>query len=359
MQASRYVPVLKWRQGEYQALMRLSSEAKEFVVPLIELCPPEFDFETQTMKKTIDQQLSTFANRLKAKWGDRWVFVDGLHLDRQDRMENGRHPMGYIMGEVRKAKCNAIPVTGLDRDADYQRAVKGAIAESKSGVCVRLTLDDATEEDIQDQLDDLFATLDVSVGEVDLFIDLKAANFTPVASLAAVINAAIGSCDYFEEARSLTIAGSSFPSSMGAFKKQLTEIDRSEWLLYKELISQLPIGKPRPWFGDYAIAAPDLVSLDMRVLKPAASVRYAINDAWIVVKGSNVRDNGFGQYQSLCQDVVNFKKYLGPGFSKGSEYIAKCGAGSESTGNLTTWRWVGTNHHMTKVVSDLSSFVGL
>ncbi|MBC8064361.1 MAG: hypothetical protein H7Y17_05990, partial [Chlorobia bacterium] len=36
-------------------------------------------------------------------------------------------------------------------------------------------------------------------------------------------------------------------------------------------------------------------------------------------------------------------------------YIADCAVGSEPTGNLTTWTWVSTNRHLTKVVDDLAT----
>lgn len=62
-----YVPILKWRQGEYQALLRLADPIKDHTVPLIEITPPDFDFETQTPLKTLDEHLGTFATRLQKK----------------------------------------------------------------------------------------------------------------------------------------------------------------------------------------------------------------------------------------------------------------------------------------------------
>lgn len=42
---SAYVPSLRWRLGEYQALSRLSEGAKERIVPFIVVPEIEFDFE--------------------------------------------------------------------------------------------------------------------------------------------------------------------------------------------------------------------------------------------------------------------------------------------------------------------------
>jgi hypothetical protein len=97
---------------------------------------------------------------------------------------------------------------------------------------------------------------------------------------------------------------------------------------------------------------------DMRLLKPSASVRYTIDEAWLITKGNNVRDNGFEQFRDRCGDVVKSGKAFATGYSAGSDYVRGCYAKTEKTGNLTTWRWVGTNHHITKVVDDLANLYG-
>lgn len=46
-----YVPALKWRQGEYQALLRLKDKAKTRIKPFIMIPALEFDFEDNSPKK--------------------------------------------------------------------------------------------------------------------------------------------------------------------------------------------------------------------------------------------------------------------------------------------------------------------
>jgi hypothetical protein len=189
-------------------------------------------------------------------------------------------------------------------------------------------------------------------------IDLKSPNFEPLNGLATLLSNVLSVSPAFQAARSLTLVATAFPPSMTEVTGPIQFIRRQEWLLYKSLMGLLAAGTRHPSFGDYAIASPGLPQGDMRLLKPSATVRYAVNDGWIIVKGSNVRDNGFEQYRGCCGAVTACASYLGPGFSPGSEYIERCRAGVEPTGNLSTWRWVGTNHHMTKVVHDLASFHG-
>ena len=351
-----YVPVLKFRQGEYQALFRLRAAQKEHIVPLFEVCPPEYDFELERPAKSLDDHLRKFGARVETKWGVRPALVDAGFLDPAGRMSDGTHPLTSLFNDLRDHDANCIPVTALSRDAAYQDAVQEIVADDQAGVCIRLTLDEAADGNFATDLEDLLEQVGVPLDELDIVLDLQSPNFLPTDGLASLIGGLLSGNAIFDGCRSLILASTSFPSSMGGIQVPGDTLPRREWFLYKTIIDNAQIGMRLPAFGDYAIASPDLVTGDMRLLKPSASVRYAIDDAWILRKGPNVRDNGFGQYRELCHAVASDGRYLGRSFSAGSAYIHGCGAGTESTGNLTTWRWVGTNHHMAKVVHDLATF---
>jgi hypothetical protein len=146
---------------------------------------------------------------------------------------------------------------------------------------------------------------------------------------------------------------------MAEIRQSPSLVQRSEWVFYKALVSRLSANKTRvPAFGDYCINHPDVISIDMRLIKPAGTVRYTTDDSWFIVKGPNVRENGFEQFRGHCRAVVRSGRFSGPGFSWGDRYISDCAAGSARTGNLSTWRRVGTNRHIEKVVQDIATFFG-
>lgn len=354
-----YVPVLKWRQGEYQALLRLRPEQKAGVVPLLEITPPDFDFELNEPKHTIDAHLAEFAKRLEAKWETRPSLFDCGLLAPAERMTGGVHPLLWLMDAVRPRGGNLIPVTALERDAAYQDAVRIANQVDGRGAALRSSLEDASDADFEDNVETLLERIGVEIDQLDILIDLRSPNFEPIDGLAQLMIAVLSSSDVFNAARSVTILATAFPASMAEVAPPIAFVRRREWELYKRLIALLPQGIRRPAFGDYAIAAPDLFQGDMRLIKPSATVRYATNDGWVIAKGPNVRDNGFAQYKDRCQSVIDSGRFLGAAFSMGSDYVDKCRTGKASTGSLTTWRWVGTNHHIAKVVHDLASVHGL
>lgn len=358
LSAMNYVPVLKWRQGEYQALLRLDAATAQRVMPLIEVTPPEYDFEKKKVKKTIDEQLAPFAKRLKAKWGSRPAFLDTSLLEPPARMADGRHPLTYLLDSVRLDGAMLTPVTSLGRDLAHYNAVATAVFVDGQGLAVRVSLDDISDPNFGLDLTSLLAELEVDLSETDLIIDLAAKNFDPLEDFVVLLAALLQGEPAFSLARSLVLVGTSFPASMGEVKLATQELPRLEWKLYKMLLAELPSTFRRPTFGDYTIASTDIPQGDMRLLKPSATIRYTIDDAWLIIKGNNVRDNGFAQYRAHCRSVVNSGKAAPAGYSAGSDYVRACHGNTVGTGTLTTWRWVGTNHHITRVVDDLASLHG-
>jgi hypothetical protein len=89
----------------------------------------------------------------------------------------------------------------------------------------------------------------------------------------------------------------------------------------------------------------------------SASIRYTTPESWLIVKGRNVNQYGFEQYYDLCKQLIGRPEYVGPEFSWGDEFIWKCAQETAGTGNATTWRKVGVNHHLTLVARQLSNLL--
>lgn len=351
----QYVPCLRWKQGEYQALYRLSSKAQESIVPLIEIPEIGYDFESGMNSKSIDEHLSKFAKRAKDKWGGHCL-VDMHLIESSQRMNNGRHPFGFVFDDIRLKGVLAIPVIDLKQDYDCQNEIKAIVATDMRGLCIRVSIAEAAKPDLAASLGTLIQQYNVEADECDFILDMAAPNFEPIDSFGKLMETIIGKLPHLNEWRSFALIGTSFPQSMGGLKLGESIIPRNEWKLYTSLIDRLTVSGIRiPTFGDYGINHPDVLLFDMRLAKPSATVRYTIKDGWLILKGSNVRDYKFGQYRRLCQEVVASGYYCGITFSEGDRYIHGCAQGTESTGTLTTWRWVGTNHHLEKVVQDIAN----
>jgi hypothetical protein len=350
-----YVPCLRWKQGEYKAVSLLSSAASNLITPLIEVPEKGYDFETKSDKKTIAAHLALFPKRVATHWKKRPCFVDLNLIAASERLQPAIHPVTHVFDELEAFGCAAIPVTAPGRDVAYQRAVHQTPARKKRGLALRLTIEEAARPNLRTVLQTLLGD-ENKPENCDLILDLRAPNYTPLAGFTKLLTAIITRLPDLDRWRTFTVIGTSFPPHMGEIQTNLEIIPRHEWALYKLVTGALvKAGVRVPAFGDYAINHPDLLQKDMRLLKPSATIRYTINDAWLIVKGRNVRDYGYDQYRSLAKIVRTHTSFLGTGFSQGGKYVADCANGTEGTGNLSTWRWVGTNHHLEKVARDLAS----
>jgi hypothetical protein len=132
-------------------------------------------------------------------------------------------------------------------------------------------------------------------------------------------------------------------------------VARSEWSLWTQLSKEIGT---TVWFGDYGISHVDVREIDPRLMVASASIRYTTDNEWLIFRGRSLRESrygGYGQYRALSTQVVNHFAYSGPRFSWGDDYLFKCAHSLVGTGNLTTWRQVGTNHHISFVVRQLAS----
>ncbi len=71
-----------------------------------------------------------------------------------------------------------------------------------------------------------------------------------------------------------------------------------------------------------------------------------------------MRDNGTSQYIKHCAELIKSGLFLGSEFSDAGNYIRKCAQRRVRPGNLPTWRQIGTNQHIEKIVFDLANLNG-
>jgi hypothetical protein len=354
---THYVPCLRWKQGEYLAVSELPNMTKHAVTPLIEAPEIGWDFERGKEAKTIDEHLAPFAKRVHDKWGRHDCFIDLHCIDPDKRMATGTHPVCFVFDRLREIKCSAIPVTGLDRDYAYQQEIRDVLARDESGICVRITIEQAAKSSFKHDLGALLSTLDTDASDCALVLDLGTPNFLPLEGFSRAIQNIVRAFPDLNNWQTFTILGTSFPETMAGIRMRGDLVPRYEWRLYKILVANFrEAGLRLPSFGDYAISHPKVLDMDMRIVKPNATIRFTIDDGWYIVKGKNVRDYGYEQFHELSEQVLVSRYFRDSPVSWGKEYIRQCARRRAKRGNLAKWLQVGTNHHIMKVIQDIASF---
>jgi hypothetical protein len=348
-----YVPALRWRQGEYQALARLSAAAKDRIVPYVTIPEVEFDFELWQPKKTVQEHVHPFAARFNAKWGQRPAWV-GVHPSISDNpMGDGRDIFTYVFEALRVFEANAAPTIPIEASPAMMAAVQAIVARDGLGAAISIRLEDLMKPNARTRIEGLAASVGLFLDDVDLIIDLGAPNFEPYNTFAIALIAAMEKLGNLHAFRNFVVLGTAIPETFKDVAKGADQLPRHDWLFYQALLAKMPTGMRKPNFGDYTIVHPQFTPVDMRKIKSAGKLVYTAPTVWEVRKGGAFRDNP-GQMHDHCTSIMASGKFSGAGFSSGDEYIAKCAAKTKGASNQPWWKFVTINHHITHVLDDLS-----
>ena len=358
IKAQDYTPAIKWRQGEYQALMRLPEAAKAKLRPLVIIPSIEYDFETGEPECSSHDHATKFIKRYTAKWKTRVALIDidsSLHAEKVA----GKTFVAYIFDALRDAKAVAIPVISLD----YDTAVIGDLAEAAgtdgNGICIRARIEHLMHPLADTRIAKLIAGIGVAPEEVDFLVDLGSPTYEPYAAFGKALLAALSKLTSLKVYRTFTMLGTAFPETMPPGKSD-SALKRHDWLFYKDFVKTLPEGFRRPLFGDYTTVHPAFkADFDMRKIKPAGKVVYTTPEDWLLRKGGAFRDNR-AQMHDHCDKIVKSGKFKGGAFSEGDSYIERCAKKEPGAGpsNLSKWKEVGISHHIMQVLDDVSKFHG-
>lgn len=363
-----YIPILKAKQGELDALRHVQPEDASNVIPLLEIPPiplkwPEGD-EEPIPAKTIDQHIAATSDRMATSLDSfARVLVDGHYVEEEPALSNGEEPIAGALSILRSRGVAVVPVVGLDRVQEYGEAIRDYAHATGLGCCLRLSHTDLDIIfDLRSQIDSLLGFLHLTPDQVDLIVD-----FAPKLPIRGQLLSLVRDFPHLTSWRTFTLASSAFPPDMSEIARHSTvEIEREEWLSwlavwrYRDRLARLPS------FGDYAINHPSVVEIDPRIMSMSPNIRYTGNLHYVIAKGEafpkgkrkkivQVASAG-EQYKKLAQEIMQQREWCGSDFSWGDWFIADCAAGNR-IGNSTQWRAVGTSHHIAFVSHQISNLL--
>lgn len=350
-----YVPILKAKEGEFKALEVTSENSLDKITPLFEIVNLPWNYEEECESKSIDAHLDKIGKKIEDSIGERFFFLDSRYIDGDRQMNDGIHHLNFLFQEFRQRNLNGIPVTGFTKLNQYKEAVKQIYDIDKKGICLRIESSELGSVNLSNNLDEFLKFYNIERNEVDIVIDLK--NITSdeknlyLLSLTAILNNTFPNVN---EWRNIIISATSFPQNLSDIDaNSIDSIERTEWLLFNELQNNGLVREIT--FSDYCIANSEITEIDPRFMQMSASIRYTHTNYWLIVRGRSIKTQGFIQYHNLCANLIARNEYMSPTFSWGDNYINDCANNNVSTGNATTWRKVGSNHHLEFVVNQLSN----
>ena len=341
-----YLPVLKGRQGEFNALADIQPLTRRAVVPLVEIVPGPLD-DASTVRATVEKTV----RKLKV-WAGSRLLLDASWLPDEIELLDGVGVLGYAIAAAARAGIDSTPVVRLN-DAEPAHRNARLHVESGNGIAVRLDVEDMDEdpEDLAEALRTLLRRLGRTPAEVDLLLDLGAVD-GDVAVRAGVrmVRDVLHALPEPELWRGLVVLSGAFPTDLQAVQPwTLGELPRRDAML-RDHLRRRPLSRV-PTFGDYAVAHPLLVMGP--AFSAAPQLRYTASDRWLVLKGRRNDPEGHEQFHRVCEAIAQHPEFAGAALGKADARIAD--SRREGPGNTSTWQAIATTHHLDYLVHRLTT----
>lgn len=325
-----YVPILKWKQGEKDALSNLSEEVKEDIVPLIELTP---------------DVLERGENLNISRYWERMFYYD-------TSFESAISDDEFVS---KMANCdsleNLIPVIKFD---DSYPKIQQLFDLSVNGCALRLSIENCMDDSFNEVFEEIQNI--INLNETDLILDVKEIDSAKINEKSFLIVGTLNNISRLNEFRNIILSTNSFPNTLTSCPADsLTVLRRVEKQLYDRVVnnfSKCPI-----IYSDYSINHWSYFEF-IPGIKPSFNIRYTTAEHYLIFKGKTIQKGGLNieNVQYACEQIFNHPFYSGRDFSWGdTEIYNKANEPNPRSGNLTTWRAIGTNHHITLVVNQLSN----
>ena len=353
--------------SEKGALQNLRPEDKIVITPLVELTMPQpKDERGKTPSQLLQESIGEFLkdapkipSQLLRCCGREVFFLDVQLLDASIRAKALRE----ILGQGKRSgplfplvpAISIIPVIGFASDKQTKQVATDFARETGQGLCLRITESNFSQESEGSSIEAFVSENGLDASNIDLLVDFKIVDEqTSCTSLVDKINM----IPAIRRWRTFTVASGSFPPDLSHFEKHNQyDISRADWAMWRRLSGR--VDRP-PSFADYTIQHP-IYAPRSSASNPSASIRYAVEDRWVIVRGEGLRNPkgaGFKQYPALAQMLVKQTDiFKGGNYSAGDYYIAESAKdiNTQNTGNPKTWLQAGINHHLTLVGRQVAS----
>ncbi|MEO7887424.1 beta family protein [Polaromonas sp.] len=357
----RYLPALKWKQGEQFAVKQLTLGQKSRLLPIVDLPDRPYNWEEKKYTKSWNKHIDDIVKATVASWGTiHELAVDQVIDDNDSLVSNSGTPWEYLFAELWAAGVKAIPVLSNKASASEQAAlISIAKTYKKTRWLLRYRATPQGEVPAATQAQSWFANARVALGvkpsQIDAVLDLGYITGDPKSLVVSTTQAlqAIASLGPWHQ---LALLSGGFPVNLAGVQKGTKQLFRSDWDLYKRVAVRAELGSIELSYGDYGVTNVDGFDEDPRKMVMSANLRYTHWKDWQVLKGKSVRDYGYDQYKDLCGILVALPIYMQPAFSHGdTNYDKVANDPRVGPGNATQWRRDATNHHIHVVLHQLAS----
>lgn len=344
-----YLPILRAKQGEFEAVRALSPDARSRLVPLFDVPDP-----VPKDGPSLDDYLAKCAQGIHRAWDPaRATYVDAHDLALNLRTASGAQPIDFLFNLLRMHGSKAIPVTGTEaeRGRKYLAAVREVVARDHMGACLRLAEDDIAEPRVLTaSIVNLLEFLAIGPPELDVVLDFRFLGNRNPDSLRAIALEALQAIDRVGQLRNIVVAGSGVPDMRRQQDaSKVRREPRVEFDLWTQITTTLS-DRVSIAFGDYGVIYAYFTSPDKPV-RPPARIRYTTLREYVFYRGKR------NEYPELCKQLVASGDFADENSSEGDRKFRRRATGISGPGNPTGWVAADTNHHLELVSAQAWRFL--
>ncbi len=340
-----YVPVLKVKRGEKSALGSVLQPLRARITPLLEVVERKAD-KAATVAAHLDNAFKGLAGSV--------ISYARCFLDAREIASDGPAAALEVFRRANSAGIVFTPVTGISRTAD----LAAALAHQRHGIALRLTREEFESGNLTGSLQAFMAKHGLAPEGTDLIVDLGAVDEMIVDGVAALTAAFLSDVPDHRRWRTFTISACAFPMRGGVARNSDNLVERVEWIAWRDRLHKARGRLARlPTFSDCAIQYPTGVEgFDPRIMQMSASIRYAMPDDWLLIKGESTRVTRPGvQFPALATKLVYGhlrSSFFGPAHCEGCKSMKAAADRAGGFGSAEAWRRLGTIHHISLVIQE-------
>lgn len=341
---TRYVPILRWKQGERIALRHLTNAGRHNVSPHFVVTQAQFGIPKRKKKtgakpsKKLPVSVPDYlAKQCKDAWGTTRFYIDASDLPGTA----SAHTFDDIRKSANAIGLDLVPSIRLNAPPEYSAAVLRAAKADRRGVALRISLAQLTSAATW------LGSWKMPLTETDLIIDL-ANSVGNVLALGSAAHAAFQSLHKAGDWRTVTMAGGNIPATLTGYLVGLTMLQRAELQLWNNLRKA---GLPYELdFGDYATIGPDATTEGIGGPVPI-NAKYTCPPEFAVFHGVKTKGPGSKardlQYRSYAKQVVALPSRSALPHCWGDKMIDAIAASSSSSpGSPASWVSYSVNRHI-------------
>lgn len=330
--AYRYIPVVRTKAGEAEALDELSPAAKAKILPLV------------AMTRVVP---ATFLPKMIQRLAGLPIALSGVYNHSVTGSPLAFSTLFHGLGNGGIPVVPSVPVNG---DPTYVAAVSAAVGQYAAGVVVTVQLADVN------QAAAWVAARGWGPANVDLIVNVGEVSQHVVASFAGYVAHTLNAYAATMPAwRSVTLNASSAPQDASSLITGRNLVPRRDWQLWQAVYQQVSFGLDYSDFGHVHPSLEDVPGYAMA--NATVSVRYAIDADWIIRKGVQTSgQNGQPmptQYRNHARALIAEPNFGGVPGCWGDTRIQHYATTTAGTGGRGQWAAVLLNRHLSLTASRL------